>query len=61
MEMKRVFCFSLPVQDYLEKLLLDLKNNKLRAVRLIAGLDEGGATCLINVWLLNRQHQCKAD
>ena len=27
MEMKRVFC-SLPVQDYLEKLLLDLKNNK---------------------------------
>ena len=24
-EMKRVFCFSLPVQDYLEKLQLDLK------------------------------------
>ena len=40
MEMKRVFCFSLPVQDYLEKLLQDLKNNKVRAVRLIAGLDE---------------------
>ena len=40
MEMKRVFCFSLPVQDYLGKLLLDLKNNKVRAVRLIAGLDE---------------------
>ena len=39
MEMKRALCFSLPVQDYLEN-CLDLKNNKVRAVRLIAGLDE---------------------
>ena len=40
MKMKSIFSQSIPVQDYLAAMLADLKTGKLRAVRLIAGLDE---------------------